>query len=828
MGASSSGLLDEAKITNIKELVDRTFQSFSVFYRQQYTTAHFTHLHQELEPNTVERDLLLTQRPQQCPEEVLYEGSVKFSSWNEQGKKRERFTILRRDYNVEIHESMETFSRGCPAKLVLQTAGGSVFTTEEESRFHLEQTCAAALNEVQEDCSTVVSPPDPFAVYLHLPYMGYTCFIFQQEAERDHFLSALKTCIRHCNLDLWCDSFYESQAFIRALRLYRQEKGCYESWEMLLGSEEKVLASQVMEEVLPWLHSQLKSRVKGKKNERIRQWLAIVQETYTLVVEQLTAGLEVLKQECRHTAAGNQILIRSDLDQIMSSLCFLEEKVRACICEDAEKMCSESVAPYMSTILEVLTENISAGILGMQHTLHSEIDTAFKHTNGTTGETKKALATLHSISLYQSYRQVVGVTEKLECFKQGFGVKSFQRLVHSAHLEMEKLLDNAVHTLEVFLQSSVDLQPLQTHVNMDRAKERVLKFDYDSRVVQRRLYQEALVEIILPALIRRMDSKWKTELQQFEQYIFSDYSSFILVHNVYEDVLRSILCKQIETVVQDAASKKSNNVLLDIPDLAVSQYNLLSRTPPNSAPDSPVNHIPVSSPAAPSEEPAPEVKGGHPEINTDAKSHINTNDDSEILMTRDVLSHLEETGEVIQLVAETTNESSHLNAGSNTPHDGGPEHPEPTYPTEASHDLSLFTQSSLQSTDVPAQCAQNDPSENSASSEIPKSDLEAENNSSVQDPCPSSAPTPCTDSPVKICLGSLSEAIGYNCLISVTETTAQQSSDRAVYLTGEMKDNWELQRTKEVRREEGADESQQAEEERGQGKEEEIETETED
>ncbi len=117
------------------------------------------------------------------------------------------------------------------------------------------------------------------------------------------------------------------------------------------------------------------------------------------------------------------------------------------------------------------------------------------------------------------------------------------------------------------------------------------QLDYDSRVVQRRLYQEALLEITLPALTRRMDSKWKSvgqihlcslsvplsliylnthtdlfilcvtaiqsvlqsvtfsvqELKQYEQYIFSDYSSFILVHNVYDDVLQNILRKEIET-----------------------------------------------------------------------------------------------------------------------------------------------------------------------------------------------------------------------------------------------------------------------------------------
>ncbi|KAI4809979.1 hypothetical protein KUCAC02_018829 [Chaenocephalus aceratus] len=538
MGASSSGLLDEATIRNIKGLVDSTFQSFSVFYRQQYSAAYTVHLHQEVEPKKEGRSLLLAHGPQSAPEEVLYQGSVKFSCWYEQGKKcKERFIVLRREYKVEIHENAETFSRGCAAKLVLQPAGGSVFTKEEESKAHLERTCAGILNGVKEDSSSVVSSPDVLAVYLHLPYMGHTCFLFQQEEERDNFLSAIKTCIRHSNLDPWCDSSYESQAFVRALRLYRQDRGSYESWEMLLGTEEQVLASQVIEEVLSWLQSQLQSRVKGKKAERIRQWLATVQASYSLVLEQLSFSLEALRAECLQTASANQALIRSNLDQIMSSHRFLEEKVK-----EAEKVCGECVSPNIASILEALTEHISAGIQGMQHTLHSQMDSAFTHTHGGTEETKKDLSPLHSITLDQSYRQVESLTEKLEEVKQRFGLSGTQRLVHCAQLQMEKLLDSAVYTLDLFLLSSARLQPSLIPVTMQRAKERVLKqLDYDSRVVQRRLYQDAVLQITLPTLSRNMDSKWKRELQQFEQFIFSDYSNFILVQNVYDDVLRNIL-----------------------------------------------------------------------------------------------------------------------------------------------------------------------------------------------------------------------------------------------------------------------------------------------
>ncbi|XP_034468896.1 protein Niban 1-like isoform X2 [Hippoglossus hippoglossus] len=824
MGASSSGLLDEAKISHIKGIIDSTFQDFSVFYRQQYSAAYVGHLHQEVEPKKEGRGLLLTQRPEYAPEEVLYQGNVKFSCWDEQGKKfRERYAVLRRDYKVEIHENKESFNRGCAAKLVLQPTGGSVLTSEQESRAHLEKMCDGILN-VKEDSSPVVSSPDVIAVYLHLPYTGHACFLFQQEEERDHFLSALKTCIRHRNLDPWCESSYESQAYMRALRLYRQDKGCYESWDMLLGTEEEVLASQVMEEVLPWLQSQLQSKVKGKKTERIRQWLATVHVTYTLALEQLISSMEVLREECRQTASANQALIRSNLDQIMSSLSFLEQKVRVCIREEAEKVYSESVAPYMSSILEVLTENISAGIHGMQHTLHTQMDSAFTHTKGGTEDTKKALFSLRSISLDQCYRQVKNLTETLADLKLRFGLSSTQRLVHSAHLEMEQLLDSAVYTLELFLQSSARLQPSEIPVKLERAKERVLKqLDYDSRVVQRRLYQEALLEITLPALTRRMDIKWKTELQQFEQYIFSDYSSFILIHNVHEDVLRNILSTEIETVVRDAASKNSNNLLLDMSDLAISEYSLLGQTPACSALDSPANYAQDVSSPGPSadtesapvvEEEAQTTAQTDPELNAAAESDPSSTQGSDqrtlplspVIVVKQQFneSSTEEVSrseEIHQDPQPGTDTQSMTD--STTADTGTPDHsiiPEPSNPTPVSPESSV---SLLQSTDVLAECAQSDQSatlESSASSDQTPEDA------SVIQPCCPSPPKPfSTDSPTIISLESLNEAVSCN-TNEPSVTMVPQTTDRAVYLTGDIKDSWEVERVKEEKQNEAEEE----------------------
>lgn len=137
-------------------------------------------------------------------------------------------------------------------------------------------------------------------------------------------------------------------------------------------------------------------------------------------------------------------------------------------------MCSESIVPYMSSILQVLTEHIGAGILGMQNTLKTQMNSSFSLTNGGTDDTQKVrgffvdsylkctqktpaadsllefmsklflcvlkvLSGLRSVSLDQNYRQVENLAEKLEDLKQRFGLSSTQRLVHSAQLEIEQV-----------------------------------------------------------------------------------------------------------------------------------------------------------------------------------------------------------------------------------------------------------------------------------------------------------------------------------------------------------------------------------------------------
>lgn len=47
-------------------------------------------------------------KPKNDGDEVLYQGSVKMSAGDEQGKKsKEKYVVLKGDYKVEIHDSTE-------------------------------------------------------------------------------------------------------------------------------------------------------------------------------------------------------------------------------------------------------------------------------------------------------------------------------------------------------------------------------------------------------------------------------------------------------------------------------------------------------------------------------------------------------------------------------------------------------------------------------------------------------------------------------------------------------------------------------------------------
>uniref|UniRef100_A0A8C7IQE9 Niban apoptosis regulator 1b n=1 Tax=Oncorhynchus kisutch TaxID=8019 RepID=A0A8C7IQE9_ONCKI len=535
MGASSSSLLDETKSNYIRGRAESELKNFSPHYRQQYFVAFFSQLQEEVEQHKETHTQLLKQREPLRPEEVLYQDSV--LHYDDTGKWKERFVVMRANHSLECHDNQESFSKGVPARQRLLPTGGVVLTSEEKYTALVDKAF-----------------PDP------------------------------KYSLRR--------SSCESQAFLKAIHFYRQEKGHYESWDMLVGCEEQVLANLVLEELQPSLQTELLARLKGKKAGRKRVWFTTLEAAYHLVQDQLREGLKGLKEECKETARSHEALLRSDMDQIASSRTFLQAKLQASVSDPAAKFCSENVSPYLASILEELMSPVTGGFHGVRLLLEGEINTlclGFPEGAGQEG-LNQALGQMCQASLEECYQKVEVLTEQLQELRHRFKFSNSVRLIHCTQIDMQQLIENAVYTFKLLLQSSLKDNSSKLTSAMEKAKLRVLKqYDHDSSTVRKRIFQEALVDITLPAIRRNLAPAHKPDLQKLDQYIFADYTNFIKVENVYEDILLNILTIEVDKVVKEAASLRKNNLMVDSTDLqSASQTSLTdSRTLPLSAPASP-------------------------------------------------------------------------------------------------------------------------------------------------------------------------------------------------------------------------------------------------
>ncbi|XP_029563917.1 protein Niban 1a [Salmo trutta] len=586
MGISPSSLLDESKSNYIRGCAEAELKEFSPHYRRQYSVVFFSQVQDELEQQKEKIKQLLKQRGPPKAGEVLYEEQVLHFDYTRKWK--ERYMVVRANYCLECHDSFESFVKGVPPLHKLLPTGGTVLTTEEKYMAMVDQCFPVSeTNNMKEEFAPPTSGmPGQFPVYLRLPYRRDYYFCFRQEARQDAFLSILSDCIRHQNQDFLKKKTVEVQAFLKAVHLYRQEKGRYDSWNMLIGSDVRVLANLVMEELLPSLEKDMLPHLKAKKTERKRVWFTTIEAAYILVQECLLEGLSVLKEECKMAACQQEVLIRSDMDLILHSRTYLEGKLRASVSEPAEKLFSEGVQPYLASILEELMGPISSGFHEARLLSDNQMDQLCQdfQEGGVTDKLKQALAKLSKPNLLSCYQRINSLHDQLHNLQERFGFSNISNLVHSTQIDLQQLIENAAYSFELLFYKAKENSTDNVGSAMEKSRHMVLKqYDYDSSTVRKRIFQEALVGITLPHIKKNLAPTCKTELQGLEQFIDADYSNFVHVENIYEGILLQTLDKEVSKVVKDAASLQKHNLFTDSRD----PLSQTSRSSPLSIPSTP-------------------------------------------------------------------------------------------------------------------------------------------------------------------------------------------------------------------------------------------------
>uniref|UniRef100_A0A0K8S088 Protein Niban-like n=1 Tax=Crotalus horridus TaxID=35024 RepID=A0A0K8S088_CROHD len=596
MGGSSSGLLDESKRTYIRGKTEAVIRNFSPHYKRQYAVSFCKQIQNELEHNRDLQSQFLKTKPPGSSSMVLYEGEV--SHFAEDLKKwKERYIVIKNNYSMESFESKEAFQKGVSSKTCIFPVGGKVLITGEEynslSDKHFPEPNGSS---EKENTQAFVVPPKEFPVYLWQPFLKHSYYCFPDSEAQKQFSTMLNDCIRHLNHDPFKQPSFEDQAFLEAVQFFRQEKGHYGMSEMIIGNENQILSNLVMEELLSSLQSMVLPKMKGKRNDRKRAWFGILEETYHLVHDQVSDGLHALKEECKEVTLGLEGTIRSNTDQIVTSKEFLAAKIKGSIAEPIQICCSESIQPFLASVLEELMGPVSSGFTEVCLLFEKEVNAisqTFQATNdvATLNENVNHLMNLphSSVKMEPCYLKVNFLQEQLQDLKTRFKFHNIDLVIQRTHNVMQEILENAVYTFEQLLglNHSKDITTMATAI--EKVKLRVLKqYDYDSSTIRKRIFQEILVQITLPTLQRTLASTCKPMLQEYEQYIFAEYNSVIQVENVYEEILFQTLLDESLKVIKEAVHLKKHNLYEEI-NLTSESVSSLSdlKTPVESAQTSP-------------------------------------------------------------------------------------------------------------------------------------------------------------------------------------------------------------------------------------------------
>lgn len=577
MGDVISSHLDESKRELISARTGNVMGEFARLYEQQYAVALFNRVRYDIEgiggpqPQLLHRKIPLENKS-------IFSGSL--SQYLEENKKwRNHFVFISDSYNIDYYDNKASHDRQHHPKGTINCAGYKVLTSMEQYLDLISNSLPGVKAKVGS--SPFLKCATQFPLILWHPYAQHCYFCVLTEKEQQKWHAVLQDCIRHANNGLSEENKVQTPAFTDAVRLYRQTQGHYGTWEMMCGVPSQILSNLVMEDLLPELRELISPRLKGKLHERQRNWMLISDAVYSLVQRQCQDQYEAVLQKCEAAHSSLEASIRTDMDQIITSKEHVTNKIREVVLPKAEKLLKVSIKPYISSILEALMEPTSRGFFEVRDVFFRELVDMSKNTmNEGTKETvaqhmeKIFMLAFHPVKMQSCYEKVERLS--LEGLQQRFDVSSPSVFIQRAQILMREQMDNVVYTFEQIFHQSLETQGTEDLCKtIQRCQDRVIKkFDYDSSTVRKRFFREALLQIFIPYMLKQLSPACASELPRFQELIFEDFSRFILVENIFEEVVLHSVMKDIMMAVKEAAVQRKHNLYRDSICLGNSDPNL--------------------------------------------------------------------------------------------------------------------------------------------------------------------------------------------------------------------------------------------------------------
>uniref|UniRef100_A0A672MPA1 Niban-like protein 1 n=1 Tax=Sinocyclocheilus grahami TaxID=75366 RepID=A0A672MPA1_SINGR len=577
MGDVISTNLDEGKREMITARTNAVMAEFGRFYEQQYAVALFNSVRYEIEGGGNTQTQLL-HRKDPLKNKSIFSGGL-FQYLEESKKWRSRFLYVGDSYNISLYESKAAHDRGLHSKGVINCAGYRALTSMEEYLGLLNNSLSDTKAKVAS--APFLKCPTQFPLILWHPYARHHYFCVMTEKEQKKWHAVFQDCVRHSNNGLSEECKVATPAFTDALRLYRQAKGHYGTWDLMCGNQAQILANLVMETLHPELKNLIVPRLKGKLQQRQRDWMLISDAVYRQVVSQTKTQHEALAQVCEVERPRLDSALRTDMDQIITSKEHVSGKIRALVLPRVEQLVRSKVQPYIHSILEALMEPTSRGFSEVRDILFRELVEVSKNTmNDRSSEKlgehmdKISMLAFHPVKMQSCYEKMEALN--LEGLQQRCDVSSPSVFIQRAQILMRQQMDNAVHTFEQLVHQSLDGHSGEDFCKIiQRCQDRVLKkYDYDSSTVRKKFFREALLQIIIPYMLKQLSPSCSPDLPKFKELIFEDFSRFILVENIFEEVVLQSVSKDIMMAVKEAAVQRRHNLYRDSMVLTNSDPNL--------------------------------------------------------------------------------------------------------------------------------------------------------------------------------------------------------------------------------------------------------------
>ncbi|XP_054876475.1 protein Niban 2b isoform X2 [Poeciliopsis prolifica] len=566
MGDVVSSHLDEAKREIISARTGVVMAEFGHRYEQQYAVALFNKVRFDTEGGGGPQPQLL-QRKNPLENKSIFSGSI-FQCLEENKKWRNRFLFVPDTYNISYYDDKASHDKHLPPKGTINCAGYKVLNSMEQYMDLISSSLPGVKAKVGS--SPFLKFPSQFPLMLWHPYGRHYFFCVETEKEQKKWHAVLQDCIRHANDGLSEEHEVQTAAFTDTVRLYRQAQGHFGTWEMMCGVPSQILSNLVMETLLPELRELISPRLKGKLHERQRNWMLITDAVYGMVQSQCQSQYEATVHKCEAARSSLEAFIRTDMDQIITSKEHITNKIKAVVLPKAEKLLKVSIQPYISSILDALMEPTSRGFFEVRDVFFRElVDMSKNSLNNGTKETvaqhmeKISMLAFHPVKMQSCYEKVEQLS--LEGLQQRFDVSSPSVFVQRAQIVMRKQMDDSVYTFEQILYQSLESQGTEDLCNtIQRCQDRVIKkFDYDSSTVRKRFFREALLQIFIPYMLKQLNPSYASELPRFQELIFEDFSRFILVENIFEEVVLHSVMKDIMMAVKEAAVQRRHNLYRD-------------------------------------------------------------------------------------------------------------------------------------------------------------------------------------------------------------------------------------------------------------------------